>query len=250
VCVLVGPFACQDDPSFVSSLSRCLIFRQVDHLFVCGSGNSVSVSILIEWDLLSRFSFLVGNVGAAFSLKEESNNLQCFLWQAMCNGVFISLLLVFNWHLWSATRNWAGDHVCRLCAVECCLFHLDHLKSHSFLLARTLTVSWSYLEAIYRMLAIFGGSVQWSIPLCVWSVQVAFFLVCKKLDNFKLAIFRGRNEEEFPPLGSVCSTGISDLIQVQNNGHIWRLCAMGYSLVHLECWTHNLKMAYIQRQDE
>jgi len=32
--VLVGPFASQDDPSFVSSLSRCLIFRQVD-LFVC-----------------------------------------------------------------------------------------------------------------------------------------------------------------------------------------------------------------------
>jgi len=32
--VLVGPFASQDDPSFVSSLSWCLIFRQVDH-FVC-----------------------------------------------------------------------------------------------------------------------------------------------------------------------------------------------------------------------
>jgi len=35
--VLVGHFASQDDPSFVSSLSRCLIFRQVDRLcvYVC-----------------------------------------------------------------------------------------------------------------------------------------------------------------------------------------------------------------------
>jgi len=44
VCVLVSPFAVQDDPSFVSSLSRCLIFRQVDQLcvYVC-----VFVSLLV-----------------------------------------------------------------------------------------------------------------------------------------------------------------------------------------------------------
>ena len=42
VLVLVGPFASQDDPSFVSSLSRCLNVCQVDYLCVC-----VCVSLLV-----------------------------------------------------------------------------------------------------------------------------------------------------------------------------------------------------------
>jgi len=45
--VLVSPFACQDDPSFVSSLSRCLIFRQVDCVCIC-----VCVSVCVCVSLL------------------------------------------------------------------------------------------------------------------------------------------------------------------------------------------------------
>jgi len=42
----------------------------------------------------------------------------------MCNGMFISLFLVINWHLWSASRNWTVHRVER--AVGYCLSCLKY----------------------------------------------------------------------------------------------------------------------------